>query len=383
MKFETEYSKIIEKIESFDPRTYKKTRNFLNGQVSHLSPYITAGVVSQKQIVDILLNKYTLQDLKDFIFELSWREYFYNIWEEKGDQIFKDLKNHQEYENNQVPKVVLTGKTGVYAIDKEIQNLIETGYMHNHARMWVASLCTNFAKSYWYEPSRWMYYHLLDGDLASNTLSWQWVCGAFSNKKYWFNQDNVNKYSFEKQEKTIIDHQYQDLPNLKTPELLKELTLPNLEMKYPVKESDHILNNGEKIFIHSIETIKFNTKQVFMYHPWNLNPKHTHNSDIDKIFILDQSFFNEFPISSKRLNFYLELCLNISGIKVVIANFEELKEKFLGIEFLTTYHPMLEHFSCMQYPVEKIFPALIGYYPSFFSYWKKAEKYLINFYEGN
>lgn len=382
MKFETEYHKIIEKIESFNPKNYKKTRNFLNGNVSHLSPYITAGVVSQKQVIDILLKKFSLKELKDFIFELAWREYFYNIWEDKGDQIFEDLKNPQVYGNKEVPNVVIEGKTGISAIDQEIKNLIEFGYMHNHARMWVASLCTNFARSNWYEPAKWMYFHLIDGDLASNTLSWQWVCGAFSSKKYWFNQDNVNKYSEIKQKNTMVDKAYQDLPSTEIPEPLKDLVPLKIEMKYP-NFGTNILNNGSKINIYSLEDLDLSTKQVFIYHPWNLNPMHTKNSKIDKIFLLDKSFFKEFPISSLRMNFYLELCLNIADIKVVLVDFDDLILKFPEVDFLTTYHPMVEHFSCMQYPVEKMFPALSGYYSSFFSFWKKAEKQLNKIYEGN
>ena len=147
---EFEYKKILEKIDNFDPRNYKKTRNFLGGNVSFLSPYITAGVISQRYIVERLLRKYSILELKDFIFELSWREFFYSVWETKGDRIFEDQKNPQEGVFGEgVPRVVVDANTGVKALDNEINRLIETGYMHNHARMWTSSVVCNYAGTPW------------------------------------------------------------------------------------------------------------------------------------------------------------------------------------------------------------------------------------------
>ena len=71
--------------------------------------------------------------------------------------------------------------------------------------MYIASIVCNIAKSHWKLPSKWFYYYLLDGDLASNNLSWQWVCGANSSKKYYANQENINKFCFTKQKNTFLD----------------------------------------------------------------------------------------------------------------------------------------------------------------------------------
>ncbi|MGF1923304.1 MAG: FAD-binding domain-containing protein, partial [Bacteroidia bacterium] len=79
----------------------------------------------------------------------------------------------------------------------------------------------NLAKSYWQHPSHWMYYHLLDGDWASNTLSWQWVAGANSNKKYFANQENINKYASTSQQQTVLDYTYEELPELAIPSNLQ------------------------------------------------------------------------------------------------------------------------------------------------------------------
>ena len=77
--------------------------------------------------------------------------------------------------------------------------------------MYLASITCNMAKSHWLVPSKWMYYHLLDGDIASNNCSWQWVSGAFSSKKYYCNQENINKYCFTKRTNSFLDKTYEDI----------------------------------------------------------------------------------------------------------------------------------------------------------------------------
>ena len=79
-----------------------------------------------------------------------------------------------------MPKAVVEANTTIDAIDEAINELYQNGYMHNHMRMYLASLCCNIAKCHWKHPAKWMYFYLLDGDLASNTLSWQWVAGSNS-----------------------------------------------------------------------------------------------------------------------------------------------------------------------------------------------------------
>jgi deoxyribodipyrimidine photo-lyase len=86
--------------------------------------------------------------------------------------------------------------------------------------MYTASLVCNIAKSHWYHPAQWMYYHLLDGDWASNACSWQWVAGANSSKKYYANQENINKYSYTNQVNTFLDTSYEMLETMEVPDSL-------------------------------------------------------------------------------------------------------------------------------------------------------------------
>ena len=83
--------------------------------------------------------------------------------------------------------------------------------MHNHLRMYTAAICCNIGQYHWLQPAKWMYYHLLDGDWGSNALSWQWVAGTNSHKKYIANQENINKYCFTKDENTFLDKSYAEL----------------------------------------------------------------------------------------------------------------------------------------------------------------------------
>ncbi|MFX7866419.1 FAD-binding domain-containing protein, partial [Acinetobacter baumannii] len=77
----------------------------------------------------------------------------------------------------EVPLDVREGRTGVPVVDEAVRVLYRTGLLHNHARMWLASYLVHLRKLHWRAGADWLYGHLLDGDLASNHLSWQWVAG--------------------------------------------------------------------------------------------------------------------------------------------------------------------------------------------------------------
>jgi deoxyribodipyrimidine photo-lyase len=111
--------------------------------------------------------------------------------------------------SEQLPRAIAEADTGLVVIDDCINALKQNGVMHNHARMWLAGISCNMAGTYWREPARWLHYHLLDGDLASNTLSWQWIAGTFSHKQYLANQSNIDKYSKTQQPGSWLDVPYE------------------------------------------------------------------------------------------------------------------------------------------------------------------------------
>jgi len=142
-------NEISDKIESFDVKKYSYTRNFVDGDISLLSPYISRGVISTKQIFNRLKQKHkTFSEIEKYVQELAWRDYFQLIFEEKD--VTKNLKNYTQSQTTfeGFPIAFRDSKTGIEFIDNSIRDLYETGYMHNHVRMYVASLICNFSNSH-------------------------------------------------------------------------------------------------------------------------------------------------------------------------------------------------------------------------------------------
>ena len=140
-----------------------------------------------------------------------------------------------------MPKAILEGSTGIEVVDEAIRELYETGYMHNHMRMYVAAICCNMGHSHWLAPSRWMYSHLLDGDIASNQLSWQWVAGTFSNKKYYANQENINRFFHSSQQHTFLDVPYEHFDSMEIPNVLKDNIALKVGLYLPKMENPPVL----------------------------------------------------------------------------------------------------------------------------------------------
>lgn len=236
------YEALLERIDAIDPRAYDKTRNYLDGAVTWLSPYITHGVINTRLVAERVLARHAPKHCYRLLYELGWREYFHRVWQELDDEIFTDVRQAQaRVQSQDMPCAILSATTGIQTLDRGIQCLIETGWMHNHLRMWVAGTTCNIAQTAWRTPAAWMYYHLLDGDLASNTLSWQWIAGTFSHKRYIANQDNINKYSKSRQQGTCLDVDYETLADMPVPEVLQarlsELDLPQELPGEPVPQS--------------------------------------------------------------------------------------------------------------------------------------------------
>ena len=183
--FPTEIEAITDRIKAIQPERYARSRNYAEGSVTKLSPYISRGVISTRKVYTAIESTgIAWEKAKKLIQELAWRDYWQHVWIYKGDGIHEDLKRPQHpVRNYEIPSSVISAQTGITAVDEAIQGLYNSGYMHNHMRMYVASICCNIAQCHWSEPAKWLYAHLLDGDIASNQLNWQWVCGSNANKK--------------------------------------------------------------------------------------------------------------------------------------------------------------------------------------------------------
>lgn len=226
ISFPTQFNEINHRIKSINPEKYRYTRNYIDGAVTYLSPYISRGVISTKTVYNHLIEEnYPFATIEKYVQELAWRDYWQQVWVHKKDAINTDLKSQQQkVENHEIPRAILTKSTSINSIDKAINVLEDTGYMHNHMRMYVASVICNIGKSHWLTPARWMYYHLLDGDWASNALSWQWVAGTNASRKYYVNQRNINKFFKSKQQNSYLDYDYDVLINHPCPSELIDTT---------------------------------------------------------------------------------------------------------------------------------------------------------------
>ncbi len=362
MNFSTDYKKILNKVDAIDAIQYGKTRNYFDGDVTFLSPYISRGVISTKQILNAVLAKgYNKFQLKKFIQQLAWREYFQRVWQHLEDDIFDDIRQrYTGIKHRQIPLALVNAGTGIHAVDKAIGMLYETGYMHNHLRMYTASIASNFGKAYWQMPSQWMYYHLLDGDLASNTCSWQWVAGTFSSKQYFCNQENINKYTGIKQQHTFLDKPYDEFPVQETPDVLSPVTLLQLKTILPEKKIPEL--DG--------------SLPLLIYTSYNLDPQWRQDIKANRLLLLEPSHFKQYPVSEKVITFIIDLAKNIDGLQVFVGEANEIPLLNQFPDIYSKEHPAFNHLPGKKDERDWLFPEVKGYYNSFFSFWKKCEKTL-------
>ena len=188
----------LDRLRRLDAARYAQTRNHLNGGVSALSPYITHGLLRLPEAVSELPGGIDLPMSHKWLAELGWREFFRHVWAHAGDAILTSMRPGilpESAYSQEMPADVLQGRTGVPAIDQAVYTLYTQGMLHNHARMWLASYLIHVRRVHWRIGADWMVAHLIDGDLASNHLSWQWIAGTFSIKPYLFNADNVARFA--------------------------------------------------------------------------------------------------------------------------------------------------------------------------------------------
>ncbi len=360
--FSTQIQAIIERVDAIDPVTYASTRNYVDGAVTRLSPYISRGVISTRFVLDSVLRRgYQPVQIEKFIQELAWRDFFQRIWQSDARLVNTEVKHPQKgVTHHEMPLNVVLHQTGIVAIDKAIRELYETGYMHNHVRMYVASMVCNVARSHWKLPARWLYYHLLDGDLASNNFSWQWVAGSFSNKKYVANQENMNKFCRTRQQGTFMDVSYDQLPHDTVPEVLRETTLPALNMTLPET---------------TLEALD-QSKPTLLYNWYNLDPYWYRKEEYNRILLIEPGIFQKYPISKSSMSFMLGLAKNIPDIKIFTGEFAELATQFPGTHFIYKEHP-LNRYQGSEEPREFLNDTVTGYHKSFFAFWKKLRPELL------
>lgn len=183
------------------PVRYGSSRNYLDGAVTRLSPYIRHGIVPLLEVLRHAGEQAGgLTRIFKFVQELAWRDYYRRVHYAVGDEIWQDREPYKtghpaESYAPVLPVDIECGDTGLACMDGFARDLAATGYLHNHVRMWMAAFVVHWRRVAWQAGARWFLRHLLDGDPASNNLSWQWVASTFAGKPYLFNRENLERYT--------------------------------------------------------------------------------------------------------------------------------------------------------------------------------------------
>ena len=208
MKFEASRAKALDQLNTFVENNlsqYSKLRNFDFGpenrkNISGLSPYITHGVINEKEVIEKSLSKFSFSKNEKFIQEVLWRTYWKG-WLELRPTVWADYlieldKIREEFKNNQNYLNAIEGKTSIECFNYWVSELKENNYLHNHARMWFASIWIFTLELPWQLGAEFFMQHLYDGDPASNTLGWRWVAGIQTQgKNYLASEWNIKKFT--------------------------------------------------------------------------------------------------------------------------------------------------------------------------------------------
>ena len=186
-------------LQGYDISDYGRSRNFMAGAVSRLSPYLRHGMLSITEVRDAIKSRYATEPARseEFLRQLAWRDFFDKVldWHGRGlDESLEEAK-HGVGRSAGLPPDIAAGNTGLPCMDGTLHDLFDSGYLHNHQRLWFAAYLCHFRGVSWKAGARLFRQYLYDGDSASNNASWQWVESTFSSKPYFMNQENIAKFS--------------------------------------------------------------------------------------------------------------------------------------------------------------------------------------------
>ena len=274
MIFETSRAKAVDQLNNFIEQNlsdYSKLRNFDFGpdnrsNISCLSPYITHGIINELEVINKSLKKFSFVKNEKFIQEVMWRVYWKgwlelrpNVW---SDYLIELDKLRDEFKNDQNYLKVIEGKTNIECFNQWVNELKENNYLHNHTRMWFASIWIFTLELPWQLGAEFFLQHLYDGDTASNTLGWRWVAGVQTQGKHYLASEwNINKFTNnrfqniklnENASPKISNKSYPLIKrNFNNPQNLEEKNLLIFENNLSFEITDFQENNFKKIYIIS------------------------------------------------------------------------------------------------------------------------------------
>ena len=362
--FEASRAKAINQLDNFVENNlaeYSKLRNFDFGpekrsNVSCLSPYITHGIINEKEVIQKSLSKFSLSKNEKFIQEVLWRTYWKG-WLELRPNVWTDyllelnqIKN--EFQNNQDYLSVIEGKTNVDCFNEWVNELKENNYLHNHARMWFASIWIFTLELPWQLGAEFFMQHLYDGDAASNTLGWRWVAGVQTQGKHYLASEwNIKKFTNnrfqniklnENAPPKVSEKSYQIIKqDFNNPQKIENKNLLIFENNLSFEISDFMANNFKKIYLVSNKNenraIKLSEKLVkFKSYLIEDQEKRLKNQSID-CQIIDiseltniENYYGLYPTVGENLDF-----LNSNNLKIdfLYRNLDQLAWQYCNKGF--------------------------------------------------
>ena len=277
MIFGASRAKAVDQLDNFIEQNltdYSKLRNFDFGpdnrsNISCLSPYITHGIINELEVIDKSLKKFSFAKNEKFIQEVLWRVYWKgwlelrpNVWSDyliQLDKIKNEFKDNQNYLN------AIEGKTEIDCFNQWVNELKENNYLHNHSRMWFASIWIFTLELPWQLGAEFFMQNLYDGDAASNTLGWRWVAGVQTQGKHYLASEwNINKFTNNRFKNIKLNENATPIFSDKTypinkkdflnSEILEDKTLLIFENNMTFEFSDFKEHQFKKILLVSNET---------------------------------------------------------------------------------------------------------------------------------
>ena len=274
MNFDASRAAAIKRLNKFVEENlfeYSRLRNFDYGpnkrqNLSCLSPYITHGTISELEIIKKSLSKFSFSKNEKFIQEVLWRTYWKG-WLELRPKVWTDYLNElkivrEEFKNNTDYKDAIEGNTSIECFNEWVNELKDHNYLHNHARMWFASIWIFTLALPWQLGAEFFMKHLYDGDAAANTLGWRWVAGIQTQgKNYLASEWNIKKFTNNRFNNIKLNENappkttnktYAALKlEFKNPQNLKEKNLLIFENNLSFEVTDFNNHKFKKIFLIS------------------------------------------------------------------------------------------------------------------------------------
>ncbi len=214
MKFEISREGALDQLDNFiktELSSYSLKRNFDLGpndksNVSCLSPYISHRLITEYEVTKKVLSKFQYQKVEKYVQEIFWRVYWKG-WLELRPQVWSDfIEDLKNIEENDDYKKAINGETQIECFNDWVKELKENNYLHNHTRMWFASIWIFTLRLPWQKGAEFFMKHLFDGDAASNTLSWRWVAGIQTKgKNYIAHAWNISKFTKKRYQSVTLN----------------------------------------------------------------------------------------------------------------------------------------------------------------------------------